>query len=83
VSRYRHPAPQQSSASVHLDVAARTSHRRVTAVPPLRPPFAIPAGGSQTRFNDVALLAAHPADARAYACDAVSLTICTIVRAAG
>jgi hypothetical protein len=41
------------------------------------------AGGTQTRLDDVALLAAHSADARTSAGDAVSLTISTIVRAAG
>jgi hypothetical protein len=83
VSRYRHPASRQSSAAVHLDVAARNTHRRATAVPPPLPPFAIDAGGSQPRLDNAAPLAAPATDMRAYVRRADGFTICTIVRAAG
>ena len=83
MSRYRHPALQRSSATKHLNVAACTSRRRVIAVPPHFPRADAAPDGLPTRTDDSATLAGHRAETRADNHDAVSFTICSIVRAAG
>ena len=81
MSRYRHPASQKTSATVHLDVAARFTLWRATAVPPPPSPVANGAGTSDTRTQHAALLARSAADARA--CRAVVANSNTLVRVAG
>ena len=83
MSRYRHPALQRSSATKHLNVAARSSRRRVIAVPPHFARAEATANELPTRTNDAALLTGHTVHTRADNHDAVSFTICSIVRAAG